>query len=97
MTGAQTIHWYVKVAAAPSSMVGLLWNVGNVGSIIATLSPLGQTIGYPSTQTSLLIAGLIGIFVFKEITVKRKIAGFLASSVGLIAGAALLAVYGACT
>ena len=48
-------------------------------------------------QAALLLAGLLGIFVYKEITERRKIIGFFIASCGLLIGAALLAVFGACT
>ena len=38
----------------------VICTVANVGSLLASLSPLGQTAGYPLTQTALLVAGAIG-------------------------------------
>lgn len=48
------------------------------------------------TQSALLVAGILGIVVFKEVKGKKKITGFLACGCTLMCGAALLAVYGQC-
>ncbi len=49
------------------------------------------------TQSALLVAGILGIVVYKEITATKKIVGFLAASGVLLLGAALLATFGVCT
>ena len=34
-----------RATFVPALLTGLFWNIGNVGSIYATLSPLGLTVG----------------------------------------------------
>jgi len=90
-------EWHFRVVGPSGCMVGLLWNIGNAGSLVASLSPLGQTIGYPSTQASILLAGFMAIVVYKEIRSRSKVIGFTASALVLLVGAGLLAVFGACS
>ena len=75
-----------------------LWLVlaANVASVVASLSTLGQTAGYPLTQSALLVAGILGIVVFKEVKGRKKITCFLICGATLLCGAVLLAMYGAC-
>ena len=47
-------------------------------------------------QAAVVTAGIIAIVVFKEVTGKREIVGFLSCGVLLICGAALLANFGRC-
>jgi len=45
---------------------GLLWSIGNFFSILA-VENLGEGVGYSTTQASMLVSGIWGIFYFKEI------------------------------
>jgi len=45
---------------------GLLWSIGNFFSIVA-VENLGEGVGYSTTQASMLVSGVWGIFYFKEI------------------------------
>ena len=83
----------VRVAAIPALTTGLLWAGGNYCSIYATLF-LGQTIGYPLVQCSLLVAGLWGIFYYKEITGWADIAFFFLWTGIVLYGVFLLSVAG---
>jgi len=85
--------FHLRVALVPGLLAGFVWNLGNYCSIYATLY-LGLTIGFPLTQVALLVAGLYGIFFFKEITSWFAILFFFLSSGVLLGGAALLSVYG---
>lgn len=40
-------EFHVRVGLLPGCLSGTCWAVGNLGSILASLSPLGQTAGYP--------------------------------------------------
>lgn len=51
----------------PGILCGLLYSIGNFGSIIA-VSYLGQGVGFSFCQMTLFVSGLWGIFYFKEIT-----------------------------
>jgi len=75
---------------------GVLWNVGNISSIIATQSSLGLTIAYPIMQNAMVISGIIGIVVFKEIQGRERIIGFAGSIVVISVGVLLLGTYAAC-
>eukprot|EP01113_Clastostelium_recurvatum_P042841 TRINITY_DN6986_c0_g1_i2.p1 TRINITY_DN6986_c0_g1~~TRINITY_DN6986_c0_g1_i2.p1 ORF type:complete len:371 (+),score=66.57 TRINITY_DN6986_c0_g1_i2:321-1433(+) len=82
-----------KVVALPAFIGGILWNIGNVGSIVAT-QYLGLTIGYPLSQLALLVGGLWGMFLFKEITgMPSRVQFFIAAAV-LLLGALLLSLFG---
>jgi len=85
--------FHLRVALIPGLLAGFVWNLGNYCSIYATLY-LGLTIGFPLTQVALLVAGLYGIFFFKEITSWFAILFFFLSAGILLGGAALLSVYG---
>ncbi|CAK0871100.1 unnamed protein product [Prorocentrum cordatum] len=49
------------VAAAPGLVTGAYWAMGNFASMFA-MTYLGQTIGFPLTQTCIVVGGLWGIF-----------------------------------
>jgi len=72
---------------------GLMWNIGNFCALYATRF-LGFTIGFPLTQTALIVGGLWGIFLFKELTGWKRIGLFALGVTVLIGGAVLLAIYG---
>jgi hypothetical protein len=85
--------FHFKVAAIPGIIAGLIWNVGNICSIVATLY-LGMTIGFPLTQMALLVLGFWGMVLFKEVTRIPAIISFFASACVLLGGAVLLSLYG---
>lgn len=68
---------------------GLLWSIGNFFSLFS-VEYLGEGVGYPLVQTSILISGLWGIFYFKEVTGRQRITKWLLSSLSTIAGIILL-------
>ena len=78
----------------PGLIGGVMWNIGNICSIYAADSPLGLAVGFPLAQCALMVAGLWGIFYFREMRGARPIALFFISGGVLICGAALMAVYG---
>jgi len=45
---------------------GLVWSIGNFASILA-VENLGEGVGYSTTQSSMLISGIWGIFYFREV------------------------------
>jgi len=85
--------FHVKVALIPGLITGLIWNIGNFCSIYATLY-LGLTIGFPLTQLALVVSGLWGLFVFKELQGFRVILFWIGSVIILLSGAALLSLFG---
>jgi glucose uptake protein GlcU len=88
-------QFHFKQVLLPGLLSGALWNIGNYCGTNVVLSFLGLTVGYPLCQIALLVAGLNGILIFREITSVRGIAQFIVSSlVFLLPGCALLAFFG---
>jgi len=83
----------VQVTAIPGLVAGVLWNIGNVGSVIATLY-LGLSIGFPLSQLALLVAGLWGLLLFKEFPFTLQKVQFFISAGVLIFGAFCLLMAG---
>jgi Transmembrane family, TMEM144 of transporters len=68
---------------------GVLWSIGNFFSLISVYY-LGEGVGYPLVQTSILISGLWGLFYFKEIQGTERISKWLLSSIMTVFGILLL-------
>lgn len=81
--------FYLRVMWLPGCLCGLLWSIGNFFSLISVYY-LGEGVGYPLVQTSILVSGLWGIFYFQEVTGTERIAKWLASSLLTILGILLL-------
>lgn len=94
--GGKVPPFHAKVVGLPCAIQGVLWNIGFVGSTIATNSPLGMSVGYPLTQCSMLIAGLWGVLYYREVTGSKLLAVFGVSGLVLCAGAIFLGLYGEC-
>ena len=95
MAKRQVPQFHLKIALPAFLIAGVFWNIGNFASTYASLSPLGLTVGYPLTQCALVIAGLLGIFVFKEMRGWKPITQFFISALCLLLpGCALLAMFG---
>ena len=71
------------------STSGIIWSIGNFFSLISVFY-LGEGVGYPLVQTSILISGLWGLFYFKEIQGTDRITKWLLSSVMTVCGILLL-------
>ncbi|KAL7557281.1 hypothetical protein ACA910_016245 [Epithemia clementina (nom. ined.)] len=81
--------FHLNVMWLPGGLSGLLWSIGNFFSILS-VNILGEGVGYPVVQTSILVSGLWGIFYFREIKGTRRISLWLSSSLLTIAGILLL-------
>jgi len=81
-----------REVALPGLATGVLWAVGNACAVVAT-EALGNTVGYPLTQTALLVAQVWSVLYFKEIR-GFAIVVLVMSAFVLLGGAAMLAVYG---
>jgi Transmembrane family, TMEM144 of transporters len=68
---------------------GILWSIGNFFSLISVFY-LGEGVGYPLVQTSILISGLWGLFYFKEVQGTHRICKWLMSSLLTVFGILLL-------
>ena len=78
----------------PGIITGIFWAIGNFESTLATLK-LGETVGYPLTQTCIVVAGLWGACFFNEIRGTIPMLLFSVSVLIIIGGAVLLGLYGA--
>jgi glucose uptake protein GlcU len=85
---------FPRAAMVPGLLSGGVWGIGLIGALLATLEPFGESIGYPLTQTSILIAGCWGIFYYGEITDTNKLLRFAGFASVLLLGAVLLGIYG---
>lgn len=81
--------FHLRVMWRPGGLSGLLWSIGNFFSMISVFY-LGEAVGYPLVQTSILFAGLWGIFYFKEVQGIVQITKWLLSSLLTIFGILLL-------
>jgi len=86
-------QWKPKILLLPGLIAGLVWNIGNWASIYAT-AYLGYTVGFPLSQCALLISMFWGIVLFKEITGWKRLLLLIVSSIVLVGGAIVLALYG---
>jgi glucose uptake protein GlcU len=80
---------HLSDAAVPGMLSGAIWNVGNLLSIIA-IPILTYGVAYPIMQCAILVSGVWGIYVFKEIAECSRIRVFWLSGAILISGGALL-------
>lgn len=72
-----------------SLLSGMVWNIGNLLSVIA-ISVIGIAKAMPFTQASSLVAVLWGIFYFKEISRLRQKIQVLLGAIILLVGIAIL-------
>jgi len=70
---------------------GFLYNLGNFLSILA-IPVIGYNVAYPILQCAILVSGVWGIYVFKEITNPRMIYTFWIGGFILLVGAILLTI-----
>ncbi len=78
-----------RVMFLPGSISGLLWATGNFCSIYAVIA-LGQSIGYPSVQSSMIVSGLWGIIYYRELRGWKPILCWVVAALVALAGIALL-------
>lgn len=74
-----------KEAVGSSLASGVIWNIGNLLSLIS-LSLIGLAKAGPTSQAASLVAVLWGLFYFKEITRRRQKAQVLIGALILISG-----------
>jgi glucose uptake protein GlcU len=89
--GAENIPPFQLAQTLGSGLfAGLLWNIGNVCTMFS-IARLGFAVAYTLFHCAILVAGLWGIFVFKEIRRPHAIAIFLVGGCLLIGGTMVLA------
>lgn len=85
----QLPSFHVRVMWLAGLTSGLLWSIGNFFSMISVFY-LGEGVGYPLVQTSIFVAGLWGIFYFKEVRGRERICRWLLSATSTVFGILLL-------
>ncbi len=78
-----------KEAIVSSLLSGVIWNIGNLLSIIS-ISLIGLSKGLPITQSASLVAVLWGLFYFKEVTSAKAKLQVLIGAIFLIGGVVTL-------
>lgn len=76
-------------AIKESLLSGMIWNIGNLLSLIS-LSMIGLSKMGPISQSAILVAILWGLYFFKEITQKKKVLQVLAGAFILLGGVVVL-------
>ena len=85
------IEWHLKSCLIPGLLAGLVWNCANVASLYAIQS-VGYAVAYPIMQSSLIVANLWGIFVFKEVTDKYVICALFLFCFIVMGGCGLITI-----
>lgn len=80
---------FTKIALKESILSGIIWNVGNLLSLIS-ISLIGLSKGIPISQSSILVAVFWGLFYFKEISLTRAKIQVLIGAVILVLGIVVL-------
>mmetsp|Transcript_16073 Transcript_16073/g.28883 ORF Transcript_16073/g.28883 Transcript_16073/m.28883 type:complete len:348 (+) Transcript_16073:116-1159(+) len=83
-------EFHLKETLWAGVLSGTLWNISNACALIS-IPALTYAIAYPILQCALFVAGLWGVFAFKEIK-GYAVVVFFASGVVLICGAIALAL-----
>jgi hypothetical protein len=81
--------FHFRVMWRPGGLSGLLWSIGNFFSLLSVFY-LGEGVGYPLVQTSILVSGLWGLFYYQEVTGTERRARWFASSLLTVFGILLL-------
>lgn len=73
----------------PGATAGLLWSIGNLASMVS-VEYLGEGVGYSIVQAQMLVAGLWGIFWYREVKGWQYIIGWFVCASTTITGIVLL-------
>jgi len=74
---------------------GLLWNISNIAQVVAmNYLHMAYGISYPILQCGLLVAGLWGIYFFKEVEDRGAVCVFWLGAAILMLGVVLLGLFG---
>jgi len=84
-------EWHFRSAFIPGVVTGALWGIGNICATYAT-QYLGDTVGFPLTQTCIIFNGLWGILFYGEIKGKAKIGMFALCCVIIVGASTLLTI-----
>lgn len=86
---------HFRTCLLPGALSGLLWNLGNLGATLSTLPPL-QAVGYPITQSALLVGCAWGVYYFGEIRGEENVRIFWAGAAVTMVGLVVTGWYGQC-
>jgi glucose uptake protein GlcU len=88
--GFQRLPSFHIMTIGPSAILaGLIWSVGNVSAILS-VAILGQGVGYSIVQSQLLVAGLWGVFYYREIRGRRVVTSWFLFACVTVMGILLL-------
>jgi len=85
------VRWHVRAGLLPGIIGGTLWNGANLASLYA-IDELGYAVAYPIMQSSLIVAALWGVLLFKELKGCKVLSVLATSGLLVIGGASLLAI-----
>jgi multidrug transporter EmrE-like cation transporter len=94
-TPVETRKWpsfYLKDVGPYGTLSGMIWNTNNIVAV-AAIPVLGYGVVFPIIQCAIFVAGMWGIFVFKEMT-GDPVKVFFASGLVLIVGAIMQSLAG---
>ncbi len=80
---------FKKEAVKESLLSGLIWNIGNLLSLLS-LSIIGLSKMGPISQSAILVAVFWGLFYFKEVTQRKQMMQVLIGAAVLLAGVVIL-------
>jgi hypothetical protein len=83
-----TLDYRFADVSIPGFLTGCFWAMGNFSAFFST-QHLGMTIGYPLTQTCIIVSGLWGIFYYREIRGTAATGLFFIAVAVILLGAAL--------
>lgn len=81
--------FHLQTLFFPGACSGMLWSLGNICSMVS-VTYLGEGIGYSVVQGSMVVSGLWGIFLYREVTGFRKTSFWLLSAILALGGILLL-------
>lgn len=81
--------FHVKTIGPSAILAGLIWSIGNVSAILS-VAILGQGVGYSIVQSQLLVAGLWGVFHYREIRGRRVVTSWFLFACVTVMGILLL-------
>jgi hypothetical protein len=88
--GFQSLPSFHIMTIGPSAVLaGLIWSIGNVCAILS-VDILGQGMGYSIVQSQLLVAGLWGVFYYREIRGPRVVTSWFIFACVTVMGILLL-------
>lgn len=83
--------FHLSTVGPNAALSGLIWSVGNISSILS-VALLGQGVGYSIVQSQLLVAGLWGVFWFREVRGTAAILRWMLFAFVTVAGIVMLSL-----